>query len=747
MNASASPTIKLAAGSTVVVGRPGQHATRTLIVDRLLPSHGSTPSRWHFHEDVTHQPASYTHAEIAFLARKGEFNVIFDANGAAVSRPLAKMQLDESQQDRASRCLAYVTACLDLGPDFRRSRGALMKSVKHLAKERNERPPGFTTLLTWIDTYEAHHAQHGDACFIQPRKNAAPVQSPMSLAVERGAYTALRMPKGTGEEAFRIAQLWLRENHPSEPSEDDDMPSVRTFQRKMADFDRFLAYDARFGPRRARRRHAINYERRLPDRPLEDVECDHTTFDILLVDPTRMIVYGRPDVITFRDRYSGCVLGLSIGFEAPSYASFLDGLRHAVYPKPKREPGVETEWFCWGRPRRLIVDNGLHFIGHNIANAAANLGIQLAETRPGEPWLKGAQERLFGQLNMVAHNLPGSTLSNIVERKNRKELEKAPILTLDEFRSFIHRYVCDIYHLGQHVGLGMLRTLAGVPKVRWDASAERGELAIPPSEDLFVALAGDWDFRAVNNKGVRWDHIRYGGSDLLSILTNPKHLGGRKNEFGGTEHHGSRYKVMRDPFDLGSIYVINHHDRNAAPIKVPAMRQDYAAGLTLHQHRVHIANASQDLAKSDDPESVLIQAKLDLTEAIIELLGIRKSQDIERKLARFLYAGKKAQMQSVVTAKVVDPDESRDSILPDVVLGSGNTSTSLMPKSGAVAAPLQPRNKNAAPSRRQTVDEPGIGPGSVTPPINDIPAGSPAKGFDLDALEAEMAGEQGWNNT
>ncbi len=57
----------------------------------------------------------------------------------------------------------------------------------------------------------------------------------------------------------------------------------------------------------------------LPDRPYESVEVDHCKLDIRVIDDAGL-VYGRPDLIIFRDRATAMILGYGLGFEEPSYA-------------------------------------------------------------------------------------------------------------------------------------------------------------------------------------------------------------------------------------------------------------------------------------------------------------------------------------------------------------------------------------------------------------------------------------------
>ena len=57
------------------------------------------------------------------------------------------------------------------------------------------------------------------------------------------------------------------------------------------------------------------------------------SFDVLIIDDEQGLVLGRPDLIIFRDRSTAAIGGYGLGFEEPSYAAFVQGLRHTIYPK------------------------------------------------------------------------------------------------------------------------------------------------------------------------------------------------------------------------------------------------------------------------------------------------------------------------------------------------------------------------------------------------------------------------------
>jgi putative transposase len=747
---SAAPSFQIERGTTVGLGERNSLSFRRMIFERRVAKHGSQPSRLQFVGVDDGQTQFLTDVEIAFLFRDGRFHLLADRLGQAFNSAPRLLELTDQESAYCDRAKAYVDAVLGLCLCNYRSRRIMMPVIERVAHERGDKKaPGFTTVLNYIDVWLATGDLNGKACFARPKNvgRQKSLEGPMARAVAEGIRVSQTLAKGTAQDAVDAATNWLKENQPETSDEASEMPSLRTMQRYRKEVNKRIADERRFGERFAENKHGGSYERPLPDLPLQEVEVDHTPFDIILVSDDLKTYYGHPDCIAFRDRH-GHFQGISIGYETPSYASFLDGLRHAIYPKDMSEyPEVEMPWYCWGRFKRLYVDNALHFIGKNIQNAAAQLKFEVVEFLPAKGSLKGAEERLLGILNSKVHNLPGSTLSNTAERRRRAEVEQPPVLTISEFRAFIVKWICDVYHITPHEGLGPLRTLKGIPWHRWKEDIDKVHIAPLPPEEDFVALAGDIDFRAINKKGIRWDHIYYQSAELEILRTHPKHKQGRTREdWAGLEHEGTKYKVTRDPFNLGFIYVENPYDYGPRVIKVPAVRQDYAAALTLHQHLVNIANCKADvLKKAKEPEEILLRARARLSEALVGLLELRNKQGIESKLARYLYQGRNQQDRSVVTTqnvseelsrKPIDPRKPETPVVP-ITRSPNTTQVTLAQPPGPGAMPDQFKTSgDGLPTR--------LDRGSKNRPAKSEPLS--ATPFDLETMRQDLESDPDWSD-
>nr|WP_216595572.1 helix-turn-helix domain-containing protein [Myxosarcina sp. GI1] len=172
-------------------------------------------------------------------------------------------------------------------------------------------------------------------------------------------------------------------------------------------------------------------------------QCDHTKVDILLVDKFGDLV-DRPWLTTVIDTYSRCIIGIRLGFDAPSSPVVALALRHAILPKNySPEYGLNCEWGTYGKPEYFFTDGGKDFRSNHLRQIGVQLGFTCElRNRPSEG---GIVERPFGTFNTeLFSTLPGYTGSNVQERP--KEAEKDACLTLRELEKLFVRYIVDNYN-------------------------------------------------------------------------------------------------------------------------------------------------------------------------------------------------------------------------------------------------------------------------------------------------------------
>jgi putative transposase len=584
--------------------------------------------------------------EIAQLMAAEQFRLhVTSPKFAGSPTPLSPLVIGSAVVFENRRKHAYVKACLTEA-EGSRSRRRLGPVIARCAVERGEAPPAFTTVLNWMSAMERNGPTYGTAALSNrhdlkgTRGSRLPEFLDRAIAVGVDAWVQQRsMDKGYAVACKELDRIDCEEGHLIDraslasrflnPNGSLANPKRRTFERRCAELDRFTRDWALKGPAYAKQHGRTWQTTKLADRPYEEVEVDHHTLDILIVDEGGLVL-GRPDLVVLRDRATAMIAGMSIGFDAPSYPSFLQALRHAMYPKdPVQGAGIKNPWPCFGRIETLFVDGGMHFLSDNIQSAGLELGFKVAVCPPRMPWMKGALERFFETLNMgLVHSLPGTTMSNVVERKDYEHLAPAT-LTLPEFERLLTVWICDDYHAGFRKALGPIRGIGDRPLDVWAEKAARFTTPVLPPRAMFTALAGDVAFRTIQRDGIQWDNIRYESPDLWPLLNHPAH----KRRSDGV---ATRYKIVRDPYDLGSITVIDPHAQR--PVQIPATlaHEDYASGLTLHQHNVIMANARARKKKFD--MSDLLASKAELAEIAMAILRHPGRRKIERAVARYIGA-------------------------------------------------------------------------------------------------------------
>ncbi len=233
-------------------------------------------------------------------------------------------------------------------------------------------------------------------------------------------------------------------------------------------------------------------------------QCDHTRVDVLLVDQHGELL-SRPWLTTVIDTYSRCIMGINLGFDAPSSGVVALGLRHAILPKRYgAEYKLHCEWGTYGKPKHFFIDGGKDFRSDHLSQIAAQLGfVGHLRDRPSEG---GVVERPFRTLNdKVFSTLPGYTGSNVQERP--EDAEKDARLTLRELEQLLVGYIVNHYNQDIDARMGD-QTRFG----RWEAGLPT--VPVPISErDLDICLMKQ-SRRTVQRGGyLQFHNLMYRGSN------------------------------------------------------------------------------------------------------------------------------------------------------------------------------------------------------------------------------------------
>jgi hypothetical protein len=120
---------------------------------------------------------------------------------------------------------------------------------------------------------------------------------------------------------------------------------------------------------------------------------------------------------------------------------------HAVFDKTAwlREREIEEAWPVAGLPENIHVDNGADFRSRAFERACRDEGVKIIWRPRREPHFGGHIERLIGTQMGPIHLLPGSTSSNIQERREYDSKRHAA-LTLRELERYIALEIAGQYH-------------------------------------------------------------------------------------------------------------------------------------------------------------------------------------------------------------------------------------------------------------------------------------------------------------
>lgn len=324
-----------------------------------------------------------------------------------------------------------------------------------------------------------------------------------------------------------------------------DPPHANTVRNRIKNISEETKIRKRLGIQEARYRfEPLKGSFPNADYPLAVIQIDHTLVDIILVDEQSRKPLRRPWITLAMDVYSRMVVGFYLSYDSPGALGTGMCISNAILPKEiwMAEIGVDAEWPCWGVMDVIHTDNAKEFRGNMLKRACINYGIDLQFRPVGSPHFGGHIERILGTFSTEIHDLPGTTFSNVADRKNYQSKDKASF-TLPEFEKWLTIYITKIYHERIHSEInttpikmyndGILGTKTVIGR------------GIPPriNNERKVRL----DFmpyveRSIQEYGVVIDHIYY-YSDVLRSYIHDEEKGIAK-----------KHIFKRDPRDISVIY-------------------------------------------------------------------------------------------------------------------------------------------------------------------------------------------------
>ncbi len=593
------------------------------------------PAVAEFQQLVTNVSVTLTCWQIHTMVEHGRMRPL-SADGGRRNLPGAAATVTEEERKGAHRRMAYVDACylrmieLRVRELTRKQREQVIEDVA--LQIGDQKKPSISSVYNWVIRDKKggrfdrllNFVRQGHSGNFGPREGSEVVRAireAVNLAVQAGGQwhmvqAILMAMAGPDGDFFHIRDNLLNEDGTCRLSE-------RTIQRRLRELNEYERDVLETGRDYAEMRHMPRLRQVRPDAPLDIVDVDYAVMNIVVIDPELAIAYGRPHILTFRDRFSGVVVGFSISFQPPSYESFFEGLQHMLFQKSRDLlSGAAYPW--WGRPLKLGTDNAKHLIGLNINESLRELGIQTVAYRPARGWEKGAEEHLFHILDRaVPARLPGSTGRSVADRmKYDEELQKAmPKMTLPQVRGYLTYYLAYIHHLKPTQGLGELATFKGVPADLWNDGISRAPAAPLIDPEIFVRIAGQFSEVSISKKGFVWDDITYVSPELLFLSTQ-------------RASKGRKFKVRRSPWNLGVAWVQDPYAKTERWIEVPAAPADqpYANGLRYYEHR-WIKKYLREKWKQAANAKNLLAARTELAKAVVGAHKAHGTIKTGRKLA------------------------------------------------------------------------------------------------------------------
>ncbi|WP_063662511.1 Mu transposase C-terminal domain-containing protein [Comamonas thiooxydans] len=578
------------------------------------------------------------------LSSKAELLVAFSAGEIAIqaiannrmepshySRSLG--ELPEPAQHEIRRRLSYVRAIDETGIHGINERNLVPLIAAVAARINDLKPP------SWITVYRWHRKFRGT----KQTRTLVPRHDLRGNRSHRQSDRLLTLFAQAAEEAFHaspgasLASIHTRftkkiqaENHHLLPEEQLLAPALRTSYRifkQLPAFDQTLLKE---GKGAAESRYRVAKAAPQVGGILQRVEADHTPLDLFLIDERTGLPLGRPILTLFLDSFSRFPLGYFLNFGGASAAAVMGALRHAILPKvpvPEVIPGLHIEhaWPCYGVMDCLALDNGLEFHGTALEGAAMDLGIYILYCPKRQPWYKGKIERFLKTLNFsLCHQMPGTSLARLADR-GEYDPQKHAMLTMAEFKHVLEKWLLDIYAQSYHKGL------ASSPWLKWHEGLKHRVPELPGSLDDLQRRIGLIEERRLQRDGLTLKGIRYAGPELDSIM----------RAWGP----GVKLRIVYDPEDMGAVQVWAPEEQEA--IRVQALDQNYANGLTLVQHEL-IQQQMREQFEATGSQQTVHKAKSDLIATVDNLLRSSKQRTRRRaaKLQGITSSHPQAQLQN-----------------------------------------------------------------------------------------------------
>lgn len=463
--------------------------------------HGRNEEGWLLElDDGSGRHTSLTHTKLSQLGSMGHIRVERDyyapetAKRQLLTGGVLISELEPKPAARVTKKSAYVEALLELRReklikitdvsikanwDLLRSRamafaGKLIGGLSAAFSQALNATPSARTLRRWLEDYR-NLGMTGliDAMSRRGNRNRLMGGEELALMMRevRGYASEKRPTMKIIHEYVCIAFETRNQERRAQGLHPFNIPSYETVRRAIHTLDPYAVTVEREGVEAARMKFAPVGEGLRLTRPLERVEIDENTIDIVSLAESA----GFMALMTEEDRKflgldksrvrwfvtvaicatTRCILGMAFSRSAREEAS-LQVLQMILRDKGKRADATDSvgSWDMHGTPDLIVTDNGAAFKSERFRVACADLGVTTMRAPAGLPEVRARNERSFGSLSTGLHpRLPSRTFGSIREKGNT-DPGKTAALNFDDLAFCLVRWIVDIYHNTEHAGLG-----------------------------------------------------------------------------------------------------------------------------------------------------------------------------------------------------------------------------------------------------------------------------------------------------
>lgn len=447
----------------------------------------------------------------------------------------------------------------------------LLSILGKVEQELRLQPPSWRALASWKKVYFESgrsalslipkHAQKGN------KTAHTDSQSFINEAIEKKYLTKERLSIA---ETYRYYKSRVIKSNQGIVEGQIELISQRAFYDRVNGLPPYDVAVARFGKRYADREYRSVGQQIPATKPMEYVEIDHTPVPVILIDDELDIPLGRPYLTMLYDRFSKCIVGLSINFREPSFDSVRKALLNTLMNKSwikDKYPSIKNDWPCHGKIDYLVVDNGAEFWSGSLEDSLRPLVSDIIYSQAAKPWRKSGIEKLFDQLNKgLTNSLPGKTFTNITQLKDYNP-KKDAVVRVSVFLELIHKWIVDYYHMSPDA------RQRDIPYHKWHQSEWHPNFYSNQEELVLQIELGLLRHRTIGIAGIRLHNLRYQSNELIEYR---KYSSAKSNR-------NLFVKTKTNPSDISSIYVYIETEKRY--IKVSAVdNTGYTKGLSLFEH-------------------------------------------------------------------------------------------------------------------------------------------------------------------